>query len=176
MNYFLQTDKVGLRKLDAVDTDYERYYRWMNDPLVTRYLESRFRSWSVDDLRSYVYKTQRDQNVLLLGIFEIAADTYIGNIKLGPINWTHKTAEVGLLIGEKDCWGRGYATDAIWLVKYHAFNVLGLHRLTAGAYACNLGSVKAFCKAGFVQEALLKQSHFCKGEYVDSVILSALNS
>ena len=62
---------------------------------------------------------------------------------------------VRILLGDKNCWGKGYATETIEVLTEHAFGVLGLHKLTAGAYAENVGSIRAFEKAGFLAVAKL---------------------
>ena len=66
-------------------------------------------------------------------------------------------------IGEKDCWGKGLATDAIGLVAQFAFDVLGLYKLNAGTYAGNVGSQKALEKNGFVREGVLKKQVLSEG-------------
>ena len=87
---------------------------------------------------------------------------HIGNIKIGPINWYHRLAEIGIMIGEKDCWGKGYAAEAISLLADFAFSKLNLHKLTAGCYEQNQGSLKAFQKAGFEVEEVKKSTLFPK--------------
>ncbi len=99
---------------------------------------------------------------------------HIGNIKLGPVNWIHQCADIGLLIGDKEYWGKGVATEAIQLVVEYAFKKLNLHKLTAGCHSTNIGSIKAFQNAGFVIEGMLKQHSFLQGRYVDAVILGLL--
>jgi [ribosomal protein S5]-alanine N-acetyltransferase len=102
-------------------------------------------------------------------------DRHIGNIKIGPINQIHRFADIGLLIGERDCWGKGYATEALRLVTNYAFKTLNLHKLTAGCYDGNKGSEKAFIKAGFVVEGIRKKHCYCYGVYVGSIIFGLLN-
>lgn len=165
-NPFIQGERLYLREVRPSDVN-ETYYRWMNDPEVTAYLESRFYPNALESLADYVQGKISDHDNLFLAIVLQEGHRHIGNIKLGPINWIHRFADVALLIGEKECWGRGYATEAIRLVVTHAFQELNLHKLTAGCYIANQGSYKAFLKAGFVQEGLLRQHFHCRGEYVD---------
>lgn len=61
-------------------------------------------------------------------------------------------------IGEKNAWGKGFATEAIQLVTHFAFEQLHLHRLQAGLYASNIGSGKALEKAGYHLEAVFKNN------------------
>lgn len=169
-NHFLEGEHIYLREVHPSDVN-ENYYRWMNDPEVTRYLESRFYPNSVEGLREYVNGKLSDHDNVFLAIVLKDGDRHIGNIKLGPINWVHRFGDIGILIGEKDCWGKGYATEAIRLVVDYAFRSLDLHKLTASCYDPNRSSVKAFQKAGFDIEGARKAHFYHDGRYVDDILL-----
>jgi RimJ/RimL family protein N-acetyltransferase len=171
---FLESARVYLREVRPSDAD-DRYYQWMNDPDVTSFLESRFYPISVESLRQYVTDRQTDRDSVFLAIVDKKQDLHIGNVKLGPIDWIHRHAEIGILVGEKPLWGRGYATETIRLVVDYAFRVLGLHKVTAGCYANNLGSQRAFEKAGFRVEGSRKSHLLWEGQYVDLVLLGIVN-
>ncbi len=163
-------ERVYLREVRPSDVT-DTYYRWMNTPEITQYLESRFRPLSIEALREYVAGRAADSSSVFLAIALRDADRHIGNIKIGSIDWIHRVADVGLLIGEKDCWGKGYATEAIQLVTKYAFGVLNLRRLTAGAYEPNIGSIRAFERAGYSREGTRRHHYFYEGRYVDGVLL-----
>jgi len=172
--HFIQGDRIYLRGLCCSDAN-ERYHRWMNDPAITQYLESRFVPHSIESLSSFIKQFQDDRNNIFLAIVTNNDDEHIGNIKLGPINWIHRSADIGIIIGEKSCWGKGYASEAITLLANFAFNSLNLHKLTAGCYETNQGSLKAFQKAGFQIEGVRKENNFSDGKYVDGVLLGKIN-
>src|SRR6266852_1547707 len=167
---FLSSRRLYLREVRLEDVNAD-YYRWMSDPEVTRFLESRFFPNSMESLRQFVTSKQGDRNNVFLAIVLNEQDRHIGNIKLGPIDWIHRLGEIGILIGEKDCWGKGYATEAISLLADYAFNRLDLHKLTAGCYGNNEGSTRAFEKAGFVREGARKEHFFSDGGRVDLILL-----
>ena len=171
----LEAERLYLREVRTADVN-DTYHRWMNDPDVTRYLESRFYPSSMEGIADFVASLRGDRNNVFLAIMIKQDHRHIGNIKLGPINWIHRTADIGLLIGEKDCWGQGYAAEAIRCLRGYAFSVLNLHKLTASCYDCNLGSARAFLKAGFHQEGTRKEQFFCEGRYVDQVLLGLCNT
>jgi RimJ/RimL family protein N-acetyltransferase len=166
-------ERIYLREMQLSDAT-EQYHRWMNDPDVIRFLESRFHPPSVDNLRETVALYAADPKTLFLAIVTTDTERHIGNIKIGPIDAHHGVAEVGLIVGEKECWGKGFATEAIRLVMQLAFAQLGLRRLTAGAYASNIASIRAFEKAGFSREGLRRRHYLCDGEYVDGVLMGVL--
>ncbi|MFY9270845.1 MAG: GNAT family protein [Candidatus Manganitrophaceae bacterium] len=170
---FLEGKRIYLREVRPSDVN-ERYYRWMNDPEVTRFLENRFYPNAIENLRDYVACKLGDRDNIFLAIVLKEGDRHIGNIKLGPIQSIHRIADIGLLIGEKDCWGKGVATEAIQLVSEYAFNVLNLHKVTAGCYGPNEGSARAFQKAGFVVEGIRKGQYYSNGVYVDDILLGLI--
>jgi RimJ/RimL family protein N-acetyltransferase len=171
---FLEGERIYLRGICLSDVT-ASYERWMNDPDVMAYLESRFYPHSQGGLRDYVGNILNDKSNVFLAIVLREGDRHIGNIKLGPIDWIHRFADVGISIGEKDCWGKGYATEAIRLMVHYAFTKLNLHKLTAGCYDANRGSEKCFQKAGFSIEGRRKSHYFCEGSYVDAILLGILN-
>lgn len=171
----LESENIYLREVRPSDVN-ENYYRWMNDPDITKYLESRFHPNSMEKLREYVKNRNCDNENIFFAILLKDGNRHIGNVKLGPINIFHRFADVGILIGEKDCWGRGYGTETIRLIAKYAFNVLNLNKLVAGCYSLNKGSIKAFKKAGFSEEGRRRQQYFCDGKYVDDIELGLLRS
>lgn len=166
--------QIYLRLLTRDDVE-PGYIQWMNDPEIMRFLESRFKAWSVEELGDYIDQCVENKNDHFFGIFDSETDKHIGNIKLGPVNAHHKFASIGLMIGDKDFWGKGMATEAINLITEFAFKDLKLNKVTAGAYANNIGSIKAFEKCGFRREGILERHYLDCGEYVDAVLLGKLN-
>ena len=166
----LQGKHIYLRNVVPDDVN-EAYCQWMNNPATNKFLESRFYTHSIESLREYIVNKQGDNLNAFFAIVLKDEDLHIGNIKLGPIDSNHHLADIGIMIGEKDCWGKGYATEAINLVVGYAFDTLGLHKVTAGCYAPNKGSIRAFEKAGFVQEGVRKAHCYFEGEYVDDILL-----
>ena len=167
---FLEGERIYLRRVRPEDVN-ETYCKWMNDPEVNKYLESRFSSHSLETLKEYVRSKLGDEKNAFFAIILKKGDRHIGNIKIGPIDTVHRLADIGILIGEKDCWGEGYGSEAIRLIVEYAFDKLNLHKVTAGCYAPNEGSIKAFKKAGFSQEGVRKSHCYCDGKYVDDILL-----
>lgn len=171
---FINGERIFLREVRLTDVN-ETYYQWMNDPEITQYLESRFFPQSIESISEFVKKQTEDQSVVFLAVLLKKNGLHIGNIKLGPIDWVHRFAEVGILIGDKACWGKGYGNEAIGLVVKYAFKTLNLHRLVANCYQVNQGAIKAFQKNGFEIEGVWKKHHFCNGKYTDAILLGILN-
>ncbi len=134
---FLEGERVYLREVRSADVT-ERYYQWMNDPEIGSYLETRFIPHSQERIETYVKQMETDPDSVFMAIIAKDKDRHIGNIKIGPINWFHRLADISLVIGDKAYWGKRYGTEAIGLVVDYAFKTLNLHKITAGIYANNI--------------------------------------
>lgn len=165
----LVTKRLVLRQLTLEDVS-EKYVAWLNDPDVNRFLESRFSKQTIQSVGRFVEAMNVSDVDLLLGIFLAEGTRHIGNIRLGPVDTAHKRGTIGLLIGDKQHWGMGYATEAINVVAEFALGSLNLHKVQAGYYAGNAGSQKAFKKAGFFKEARLHDQWFCDGVWQDGIL------
>lgn len=161
---------MHLRALGPEDAT-QRYLDWMCDPQVNRYLESRFATHTQESLRSFVTAMNASPDNYLFGMFLESQGEHIGNIKIGSISEHHRHADVGLIIGAKTAWGKGYGTEAIRLVTRYAFDELGLNKLYAGMYVENVGSTRAFLKAGYREIGVLKRHVLCHGCFIDSLMV-----
>ena len=149
----LETSRLRLRNLSASDVG-GTYLSWLRDPEVVRFLEVRFAGVKdLAELLAFVESVNASPNNLMFGIFRKDDDHHIGNIKLGPIIREHARAEVGFLIGDRNSWGKGFASEAISGLARFGFDELGLAKIKAGCYETNIGSARALLKAGFKHEA-----------------------
>lgn len=166
-----ENDVVRLAVLtpDAVS---DAYVDWLNDPEINRFLESRFVRHDRDGVATYVASMLASPSALFLAIHSKALDRHVGNIKLGPIDRHHGLGEIGLVIGAREAWGRGIATNAIAVISDIGFRDLGLRKLTAGCYASNRGSRIAFERAGFAVEGV-RPNHFLSDDGVEDLVLLA---
>ena len=146
----------------------DEYVNWFNDYEVVRYTEQTFVKHNKEGVIDFV-KDKLNSNVdLLFGIF---FDTrHIGNIKLGPIDFNHKVSDISFIIGDKKMWGKGVMTQVIDFVVGLAFNDVALDKVTAGAYANNIGSIKTLEKNGFIVEGRRVKQILFEGERIDGVI------
>ncbi|MCG8637441.1 MAG: GNAT family N-acetyltransferase [Desulfobacterales bacterium] len=170
INQFIEGSSIYLREVRVSDVD-GGYYNWLNNTKINRYLETRYFPRSRESLVDYVKSMEGNSGQFFMAICLKEGRSHVGNIKIGPVSWIHRTADIGILIGEESVWGRGVGTEAIELAAEFAFNTLNLNKLTAGCYEVNQGSFKAFSKAGFVKEGQLREQWFCDGRYVDELLL-----
>lgn len=169
----LKAGNVFLREVTPSDVN-NTYLSWMNDPQVTQFLEVRFTQQSKKSIQTFVKQMASDDTNLFMAICLNADNTHIGNIKLGPIHPIHKFADIGILIGDKNCWGKGFGVEAISLVVDFAFESLNLNRVSAGFYRGHNASKRAFEKVGFQQEGVRRKMRMYEGKFVDQIHMGYL--
>lgn len=172
----IQSERIELREL-TIDDCTERYVGWLQDSEVNRWLETR---WSQQDLRSvseFVARIAADPDSLLAAIVLRDDGRHVGNIKIGPVDWVHKRADISYFIGERDVWGVGLASEAIKLLTDLALGQVGLERVQASLYDMNLGSARALKKAGFQLEGTLRSALNVSGSLrADQLIYGKIRS
>ena len=158
-------EKIILRKLNLKKDISKKYQNWMNDLEVHKYTQQKYTKHSLINIRKFVREKNKSKNEFLYGIFlkKNNLNIHIGNIKLGPINFIHRIAEVSYFIGEKELWGKGYTTLAIKEIIKIA-KKMGLKKLKAGFYEMNIGSKKVLEKNNFKLEGKFKSEIVYKGK------------
>lgn len=174
-NYpFIIGEKVYLRGLERSDLA-GGYFNWLNDREVTKFLDSGIFPNTMEKMEEFYRSTAFSNDNVIFAIVDKETNKHIGNIKLGPIKWVSRVSPLGIMIGDKGFWGKGYAAEAIRLVVDYAFKRVNLHKVTAGIVAINDASLKAFEKAGFEIEGRAKSQFFYDGEYYDSLYLGIVS-
>ena len=159
---------ITLRRLNLKKDISKKYLNWMNDLEVHKYTEQKYTKHSLVNIRKFVKEKNKSRNEFLYGIFlkKKNLKIHIGNIKLGPINFTHKTGEISYFIGEKELWGKGYAALAIKEINKIA-KKMNLKKLKAGFYEMNIGSKKVLEKNNFKPEGRMRSEIVYKGKRCD---------
>ncbi|MBE9523991.1 MAG: GNAT family N-acetyltransferase [Chloroflexi bacterium] len=161
----MDSERLLFKELRKEDVS-ERYLGWLNDPAVNQFLETRFTNQTRESCEKFVSDMEKDPNSHLFGIFDKVTLEHIGNIKLGFIKTHHQSGQLSLFIGEKSCWGKGYATESIRCITKWGFDVLKLERIEAGCYDTNMASLRIFLKVGFSVEGYLRNSVVSDGQRI----------
>ncbi len=98
----------------------------------------------------------------------------IGIANIRDFGNPHGTAEFGITIGDASDRGQGFGTEATRLLLDYAFTVLGVHNVWLDTPAYNAGAIRAYEKAGFEREGLLRSAALIDGERVDLVAMGIL--
>lgn len=101
-------------------------------------------------------------------------DRVIGNVDLSGIDWPSGNAWVGIGIGERDQWGKGYGGDAMNLILRFAFETLSLRRVSLTVFQYNERAIHSYEKAGFKLEGRLRQWMQRAGQRYDLIFMGVL--
>jgi RimJ/RimL family protein N-acetyltransferase len=170
-NPFIVGEKVYLRAIE--EDDAAVCHPWFSDPDVRITLGRRTTPNTEQDSRAYI----RGLDARTRQMFAVVAradDVYIGNAELFGIHWVNRHAELGIVIGRKDFWGKGYGRETVRLLCEHAFRGLNLHRVHLRVDATNERGIRCYTGAGFKPEGRLRDDVFAGGRYVDTLILGLL--
>jgi RimJ/RimL family protein N-acetyltransferase len=165
---------IYLRPLADSDVT-PRYLEWLRDEQVHSFLEVRGDDLVLDDIKEYISKGPRTGEYYMYAICDAASNLHIGNVKVGPIITAHRVSDLPVVIGDKSYWGKGVATEAIKLGGQTAFDEHGIRKLQGQIYRGNIGSLKAYCRAGWVIEGVIQGRYLVNGEPMDQVIVSCNN-
>ena len=171
----LSGTKCYLSPIDVNDAG--TYTRWLNDLEVTENLTLAATVIPLEGERELLQKlatgstTQQDY-----AIINAENDTLIGNAGLININHLHKTAEAGIFIGDKSCWGKGFGTEALSLLIDYAYKVLNLHNIFLKTYAFNKRAIRCYEKIGFKKIGEIREAHVYGGKAHNIVLMDILPS
>ena len=165
--------RVFLRELTKEDVT-ENYLTGFQNENVTAFLEVDGKSLSVEDVIDYMEAGRNSGKYFMYAVCTNEGK-HIGNLKVGPINHKNMTSDLVTVIWDEDYWGKGLATESIKLGNKLAFEKYNIRKLTGGMYSSNIGSVKAYTKAGWIIEATLQNHYMVNGKLEDRIIVSCFN-
>ncbi|SHI20324.1 GNAT family N-acetyltransferase [Sporanaerobacter acetigenes] len=108
-------------------------------------------------------------------IEDIETKKYIGGCGIQEVNWLSRVATVGIMIGYKQYWGKGYGTDAMKVLMNFIFNNMNIRKIRLSTFSFNVRAKKCYEKCGFEVEGILKDEIFKDGKYYDEIIMSVFN-
>jgi len=108
------------------------------------------------------------------GIYDKATSKLIGSIGVSSIDLENKHAEIGLAIGDKDYWGKGYGADATKVILKYCFDELRLNKVYLDVWQKNKRAIRCYLKCGFKEDGVLRQHVRKDNKYYDKLIMSIL--
>ena len=167
----VQGEKVALGPLrrDLIPL----YHKWDTDFAVNR-TTSRAGPFTLEQEEEAYERYSKDDSIALFTVYERAIWRPIGKAYLSNIS--SRNAEFGIVIGERDCQGLGYGTEATCLVLDYAFTVLGLHNVMLTVFEYNRAGLRAYEKAGFREIGRRREAKWMNGKLWDIVYMDCLSS
>lgn len=152
--------------------------QWWNDPEVTMMLAGHIWPQTEKDQEEWYekYAVRGDGSTIHFLVYELTTMNPIGVVNLFNVNYRNQTANAGSYIGELECRGKGYATEARHLLLGYAFGPCGLNNVTVSIHADNEASLRVAEKVGYRRIGIQRQGVRRAGQYVDIVLLDILAS
>lgn len=148
--------------------------QWYSDPDVLHWLGMSEAPTATYESEAARFQATEDDLTRRSWTIETREGKAIGNIALINLNDLHATAELGISVGEKAYWGRGYGTDAIRTLLAHAFGQMRLRRVWLITDADNERGIRSYEKCGFVREGLLRGHRLRYGEPLDMLSMAVM--
>lgn len=165
----LENSKVILRPIDENDTD--NIVTWRNRESVKCHFIYQ-KPFTIEGHTAWLQNMVKTGNVAQFIIYSQALEKDVGSVFLRDIDPDNRKAEYGIFIGEDDARGHGIGTAAAKLIIKYGFDELGLHKIFLRVFADNIRAIKSYEKAGFRQEAYLKDEVYISGTFHDIVLMA----
>lgn len=167
---------IRLRAIERYDLPH--FVEWLNDPEVRRNLLVSIPLSQAQEDGWFERTLNRPPEEQPLGIEVQTTEGWhlVGNCSFFDIDSRNRSAEIGIFIGNKEYWGRGYGTQVMRLMLKYGFNTLNLNRIYLRVYESNQRGIRCYEKAGFVHEGRLRQAIFMDGRYIDMLMMSVIRS
>lgn len=154
MKDILKGELVRLSALDADELG-KAFSRWNRDSEFRRLLDAgAARMDSQKAAQKWLEKEIEEQSVNQhwFSIRKLDDDKLLGDIDLYVYDWTGRDSFVGLGIGEREFWGKGYGTDVMRVILRYAFTEVNLNRVSLSVFEYNPRAIRSYEKAGFSHE------------------------
>lgn len=170
----LHGDRITLRPI--VDADYRHGYRWERDPEVHHWAQG---DYAPPDLTFAQYKAHYAPPVGTPGEADhftivVRPETVIGFIGYFNADRRIGKVEVGIGIGEKAYWGKGYGREAMRLLLGYLFTEGGFQRVELDTWSGNTRAIRSYASCGFQVEGRLRRAELVEGTYYETVIMGLL--
>jgi len=146
------------------------YLRMLDTSPVRQWSEGQYKKWFKEDLE----KDKRDDFLFMIRTLE--SEEAVGFIELDGVHWSQGDAYVGIGIGERENWSKGYGTDAMKVVLRFAFDELNLHRVSLNVFEYNQRAIRSYEKVGFVVEGREREFLRRAGQCWDMIFMGILRS
>ena len=169
-------ERIRLRAIEPDDLSI--FQSWLNDPQVRMGL-STYLPFSLEEEKAWyeaMLRRPSEEHPLLIEIPQEDTWRPIGNCGFQDVNWKVRSAEFGIVIGEKEVWGEGYGTEATRMMVDHGFRDLNLNRIYLRVLQNNPRAMRVYEKVGFTHEGRMRQADYKDGRYLDVFYMGILRS
>lgn len=166
----IQGNIVTLRAIE--DADCDAINRWSNSPELWRWLGGWHFPYSNNNTRNWISNIDNNDQRNQVFAIDTVDKGVIGTANLVNIDWKNRNAFHGMMLGDVDTRGKGYALDTVMAIMRYAFDELGLQRLDGDLIAYNKSSLTFYIeKCGWELEGVKKNWFYRNGEFHDKIVV-----
>lgn len=172
----IRGEKIALRPMEPEEV--ELIHKWANNPDVLPFwygVEKTLEQIKADWKPHYFSDTDPYSGrcfAILKGKNPVGSP--VGMINHNRIDRDNRSVDIDMVIGHPEDWGQGYGTDALKTLARYLFDRFDLNRIWLGTYTYNTRAIRAYEKAGFKKEGVLREDAWVGDKFVDTVVLSLL--
>ena len=163
---------VVLRQPEPSDLD--ALYCHKNDPEVANLLVGFRNGLSHAGMRRWLESHEERSDEVLWVIAEAETDRCLGHVGLYRIAHRTRSAEFGIMLGDKNSWGKGIGRGVTRFAVGYGFTMLNLNRVELTVLATNQRALGLYKSLGFAVEGTMRQAQFKEGQYIDVIMMSLL--
>jgi RimJ/RimL family protein N-acetyltransferase len=154
--------------------DAEKWAAWENDLEVTIPLGDEAYTPSSPERAREIIADALKRGEHVFSIIDLATEQAIGRCMLFNVDLVNRGAMLGIVIGEKAYWGRGYGMDAMRLLQQYAFNLLNLNSVMLGVFAFNERAIAMYHRVGFREIGRRRQARIIGEQKHDAILMDIL--
>jgi|SaaInlStandDraft_6_1057023.scaffolds.fasta_scaffold71221_3 [ribosomal protein S5]-alanine N-acetyltransferase len=167
----LKTNGYLIRPLKSSDAS-DRYLSWLLDEKISRTLDSDGKNQTLKSIVKYI-QSHNNKTDFLFGIFiknpKNIEGEHIGNISF-RFQPRHKLANIGIMIGDCNYWGKGAPLETREKVIDWAFDNLNCNKIEAGCYSINMPAIYNFKRQHWEMEGIQKDHRIVENKNVDLIL------
>jgi len=163
---------VIIREFTSFYYEKDEYFQWLRsyENIRNIYRLEYLKSLPREKVVEYAKSVIESSNDAMFAIVIKKSEKFIGTIKLGHINWRTGLADLGIMIGDAESKGHGYAKEAMKLICEYGFKHLGLRKITGGTFEDNIAMIRCFASLGFLEEGRKRKELLVDGMYIDHLL------
>ena len=163
--------KIYIRSIQEADV-YGRWWQWFNDPEVTRHMNKGQEFNSIEKQLAFFNKMRISEGDCVLAICELETKKHIGTTAFHNIRveFDKRVGSFGIVIGEKEYWGKGIGTEVWRMMVNYGFKELRLDQIETKIFSTNNASLKVSKKLGFQLVKRMKSELVKHGRSIDRIL------
>ncbi len=155
--------------------DLPKILEYINDPEVKGLLNPAIPyPYTLEDEEKWLASNSATKDIYSFAIETLVEKRYIGGCGINKIDWKNSVVEVGIFIGDKSLWGKGFGSDAMKVLMAFVFEQLNINKIKLEVFSFNQRAIKSYEKCGFRVEGVLREEIFRNGKYFDKISMGIL--